>query len=56
MSPALTSLRIPNLVAAAWKEIRRMPRHLIRFLDSFSHVTVVFLALYVAVATAGLGA
>lgn len=58
MSPTLTQTTIPTLIAAAWKELRRMPRQLIRFLDSVSHVTVVFLALYVAVAfaTAGLGA
>lgn len=53
MSP---SRSIPNPLAAAWKEIRRMPRNLTRFLDSFSHVTIVFLALYVGLATVGLGA
>lgn len=55
MSPP-TTRSIPNPFAAAWKEIRRMPRNLIRFLDSLSHVTVVFLALYLGLATAGLGA
>jgi hypothetical protein len=56
MSPPQTIRTIPNPLAAAWKELRRMPRPLIRFLDTMSHVTVVFLALYVAVATVGLGA
>jgi hypothetical protein len=53
MSPPTTSR--PNLFAAAWKEIRRMSRNLVRFLDTFSHVTIVFLALYVGLATAGVG-
>ncbi|MBX3485922.1 hypothetical protein [Phenylobacterium sp.] len=56
MNPTLTPAFVPTLIAAARKELRRMPRRLIRVLDSLSHVTVVFLALYVAVATAGLGA
>ena len=56
MSRSPMSRSIPNPFAAAWKELRRMPRNLIRFLDTFSHVTVVFLALYVGLATAGLGA
>jgi hypothetical protein len=58
MSPPRTIRLNPNPLAAAWKELRRMPRNLIRFLDTMSHVTVVFLALYVAVsvATVGLGA
>jgi hypothetical protein len=47
---------LSNPLAAAWKELRRMSRNLIRFLDTFSHVTVVFLALYVGLATVGLGA
>lgn len=53
MSP---SRSIPNPFAAAWKEIRRMSRNLIRFLDTFSHVTIVFLTLYIGLATVGLGA
>lgn len=56
MSPTQPIRTVPNPLAAAWKELRRMPRTLIRFLDAMSHVTVVFLALYVAVATIGLGA
>jgi hypothetical protein len=52
MSPPTTSR---DILLAAWKEIRRMSRNLIRFLDTLSHVTVVFLALYVGVATVGLG-
>ena len=54
MSPS-ASRTIPNPIVAAWKEIRRMSRNLARFLDTFSHVTVVFLALYLGVATFGLG-
>ena len=55
MSPPRPIRTIPNLLAPAWKEIRRMSRHFVRFLDTLSHVTVVFLALYLGVATAGLG-
>lgn len=54
MSPPV-SRTVTNPIAAAWKEIRRMSRNLARFLDTFSHVTVVFLALYLGVATFGLG-
>lgn len=53
MSPTVRS--VPNPFAAAWKEIRRMSRHLNRFLDAFAHLTVVCLALYVGAATLGLG-
>ena len=55
MSPPRTTRTIQKPLALAWKEIRRMSRNLLRFLDTISHVTVVFLALYVGVATAGLG-
>ena len=55
MSPPPMSRPIPNPFVPAWKELRRMSRNLIRFLDTLSHVTVVFLALYVAAATLGLG-
>ena len=44
----------PNPLAA-WKEIRLMPRKLNRFLDATASFTIVFLTLYVAVATFGLG-
>lgn len=55
MSPPTTrSIRDP--IATARKELRRMSRNLTRFLDTLSHVTVVFLALYLGLATAGLGA
>lgn len=54
MSPA-QSRTLARPIAAAWKEIRRMSRNLARFLDRFSHVTVVFLALYLGVATFGVG-
>lgn len=56
MSPSLPTRTVPNPLAAAWKELRRMPVNLIRFLDTMSHVTVVFLALYVGLATLGLSA
>ena len=52
MNPPRTTRPIPN---PAWKELRRMSRKLIRVLDTLSHVTVVFLTLYVGVATFGLG-
>lgn len=55
MSPPETRRTRRNLLAPAWKEIRRMSRNLARILDALSHVTVVFLALYVGVATAGIG-
>jgi hypothetical protein len=55
MSPRRTTRTIPNLLAPAWKEIRRMSRNFVRFLDTLSHVTVVFLALYVGGAMAGIG-
>ena len=54
MSPS-ASRSIPNPIALAWKEIRRMSRNFVRFLDTLSHVTVVFLALYLGVATLCVG-
>lgn len=56
MSPPRAVRLTRNLVATVRKEIRRMPSTLIRFLDAMSHITVVFLALYVGLATVGLGA
>ena len=47
---------LANPFHAILKEIRRMPRSLIRFLDSMSHITIVAFALYLGVATLGLGA
>lgn len=55
MSPSRTNPSVLKTLAAALKEIRHMPRNLARFLDTFSQVTVVFLALYLGLATAGLG-
>lgn len=55
MSPSRTHTTALMSLVAALKEIRRMPRNLARFLDTFSQVTVVFLALYLGLATAGLG-
>ena len=52
MTPPRTIRPIPN---PAWKELRRMSHKLIRALDTLSHITVVFLALYLGVATFGLG-
>jgi hypothetical protein len=54
MTPSRTSAA--NLLVAIWMEIRRMPRTLMRFLDAMSHITIVVLALYVGMATVGLGA
>jgi len=42
MNPPRTIRTIPN---PASKELRRMSRKLIRALDAFSHLTIVFLAL-----------
>ena len=56
MNPPAPIRTVPSTLAAVWKEFRRMPRNLIRFLDTMSHVTVVFLALYVGLATLGLSA
>lgn len=56
MSPSRTPLVVRSPIATAWKELRRMSRNLTHFLDTLSHVTVVFLALYLGLATAGLGA
>lgn len=56
MSSSRTHPPVRKIPAAVWKELRQMSRNLARFLDTFSHVTVVFLALYIGLATAGLGA
>ena len=55
MSPSRIQ-RSTHTSAAPWREIRRMSRTLNRILDAASHVTIVFLALYVGAATFGLGA
>lgn len=55
MSPSRTHPSVLKSLVAALKEIRHMPRNLARFLDTFSQVTVVFLALYLGLATVGLG-
>lgn len=54
----MTSLRLPRPMPtpiAPWKEIRLMPLKLTRFLDATASITIVFLTLYVGVATFGLG-
>lgn len=55
MSPSRSTFTVRPLATAVCKELRRMSRNLVRYLDTMSHVTVVVLALYVGVATFGVG-
>ena len=55
MSSSPTPRPNPQPSPAPWKEIRLMPLKLTRFLDATASITIVFLTLYVGVATFGLG-